>query len=232
MNLEAFLTQLIAGTYRGSFYWLLASGLTLIFGVTKVINFAHAALFVTGGYLMYTFYMYTGSFIFSLIISSIFTGILGIFIEVTLIRRIYTIEHTYQLLLTFAITLCLNEVQKIIWGRYPKSVPIPSYFRDYISFGAISVSYYILFIISIGVVVFFVIYYLLNKTFWGLKVRAVWRDRYMSQVLSINPKTLYTLTFFIGTMLAGLGGSLITLLHPVSPGLGDALILQAFIVVI
>jgi branched-subunit amino acid ABC-type transport system permease component len=232
VDLDAFLVQFIIGLYKGSFYWLLAVGLTLIFGVTRIINFAHAAFFVTGGYLMYTFYNYTGSFILSLVLSSITTGLLGALSEVILIRRVYRLEPIYQLLLTFGIALVVNELQKILWGKFPKYLSIPDYLKGYISIGGVNISYYSLTIIILGFLVFLSVYAIINMSLWGLRVRAVWRDRTMAQILRINPYSVYTSTFFLGTALAGLGGSLMIALHPVGPGLGDHLIIYAFIVVV
>lgn len=232
MSLEAFLSQSLVGVYKGSFYWLLASGLTLIFGVTRIVNFAHAAILVLGGYLMYSFYSYTGSFILSIIASTITTGLIGVIIEVTLMRRVYDVDPIYQLLLTFGIALVLNEAQKIIWGKFPKYVDIPDYLRGSIQIGDTLISYYALTIILIGFITFTIIYIAINRTMWGLAVRAVWRDRVIAQILRINPHIIYTSIFFVGTALAGLGGSLMVALHPVGPGLGDHLIIYAFIVVV
>ena len=127
MSLEAFLTQSIVGLYRGSFYWLLAVGLTLIFGVTRIINFAHAAFFVLGSYLMFTFYTHSGNFILSLLMTIITTGLVGVLFELTLIRRVYEVEQLYQLLLTFGITLVLNEIQKPIWGTFLRYIKYRSF---------------------------------------------------------------------------------------------------------
>jgi branched-subunit amino acid ABC-type transport system permease component len=228
----ALLSQVAIGLYRGSFYWLLAAGLTLIFGVTRIVNFAHAAFFVLGGYLMYTFYVLTGSFLLSLIASLTVTGLLGALTEVTLIRRIYEVPPIYQLLLTFGVTLVVNDVQKLVWGKFPKYIDVPEYFKGSIQLGAISYSYYSLLVVVLGFLVFLLLHLIINKTIWGLRVRAVWRDPSVAQTLRINPRKLYTTIFLIGTALAGLGGSLIIVLHPVGPGLGDYLIVYAFIVVV
>jgi len=206
--------------------------LSLIFGVTRIINFAHAAFFVLGGYLMFTFYNYTGSFILSLVLSTITTGLIGTFFEITLIRRVYEIDPIYQLLLTFGIALVVNELQKIMWGKFPRYVSIPEYLRGYIGVGDVSISYYSLMVICLSFLIFILVYVVINMSLWGLRVRAVWRDKTMAQIFKINPYLVYTSIFFLGTALAGLGGSLMVALHPVGPGLGDHLIVYAFIVVV
>jgi branched-chain amino acid transport system permease protein len=232
MNLEAFLTQTLVGLYTGSFYWLLTLGLTLIFGVTRIVNFAHASFFVLGSYLMYTFYIYTNNFILSLFAATITTGLIGVIFEITLIRRVYKIEEMYQLLLTLGIALTLNESQKLIWGTTPKYINMPELISSGVSIGYTNISYYSIAIISIGLILFIIIHIVINKTLWGLKIRAVWRDNIMAQALKINPYLIYTTVFFIGIALAGFGGALMIILHPVGPGVGDHLIIYAFIIVV
>jgi branched-chain amino acid transport system permease protein len=232
MNLEAFLTQTLVGLYTGSFYWLLTLGLTLIFGVTRIVNFAHASFFVLGSYLMYTFYIYTNNFILSLFAAAITTGLIGVMFEITLIRRVYKIEEMYQLLLTLGIALTLNESQKLIWGTTPKYINMPELISSGVSIGYTNISYYSIAVISIGLILFIIIHIVINKTLWGLKIRAVWRDNIMAQALKINPYLIYTTVFFIGIALAGFGGALMIVLHPVGPGVGDHLIIYAFIIVV
>lgn len=232
MNLEAFLTQTLVGLYTGSFYWLLTLGLTLIFSVTRIVNFAHASFFVLGSYLMYTLYIYTNNFILSLFAATITTGLIGVIFEITLIRRVYKIEEMYQLLLTLGIALTLNESQKLIWGTSPKYINMPELISSGVSIGYTNISYYSIAVISIGLILFIIIHIVINKTLWGLKVRAVWRDNIMAQALKINPYLIYTTVFFIGIALAGFGGALIIVLHPVGPGVGDHLIIYAFIIVV
>jgi branched-chain amino acid transport system permease protein len=232
MNLEAFLTQTLVGLYTGSFYWLLTLGLTLIFSVTRIVNFAHASFFVLGSYLMYTLYIYTNNFILSLFAATITTGLIGVIFEITLIRRVYKIEEMYQLLLTLGIALTLNESQKLIWGTSPKYINMPELISSGVSIGYTNISYYSIAVISIGLILFIIIHIVINKTLWGLKVRAVWRDNIMAQALKINPYLIYTTVFFIGIALAGFGGALMIILHPVGPGVGDHLIIYAFIIVV
>jgi len=232
MNLEAFLTQTLVGLYTGSFYWLLTLGLTLIFGVTRIVNFAHASFFVLGSYLMYTFYIYTNNFILSLSAATITTGLIGVIFEITLIRRVYKIEEMYQLLLTLGIALTLNESQKLIWGTSPKYINMPELISSGVAIGYTNISYYSIAVISIGLILFIIIHIVINKTLWGLKIRAVWRDNIMAQALKINPYLIYTTVFFIGIALAGFGGALMIILHPVGPGVGDHLIIYAFIIVV
>lgn len=230
--LEPFLFQLLVGLYRASYYWLIASGLTLIFGVTRVINFSHAAFFALGGYLAYTFFTLTGSFWISVAASTLITGAVGLCAERALLRPLYKVEQIYQLLATFAITLIINDATKLVWGRLPLSTSMPSELKGGVYLlGGVFPTYY-LFVIGLGLLVLVVLHVMLNTTMWGLRVKATWRDTNMAESLGINTQRVYASTFFLGTALAGLGGSFAVAVSPVVPGLGDNLIVTAFIVVV
>ncbi|MEM1774540.1 MAG: branched-chain amino acid ABC transporter permease [Acidilobaceae archaeon] len=232
MDLTSFLVQALIGLYKGSLYWILALGLVLIFGVVRVINFAHAAFYVTGSYLMYTFYTYTSNFIVSLIIAMIITGALGAIVEITIIRRVYKLETIYQLLATFGVALIANEAQKLIWGKGVVYISIPETLSRGVNFGGITINYYMALIVVIGLLLFIATIVFMNYTITGLRTRAVWRDPVMSEALGINTRLIYTLVFFTGTALAGLGGALTVPLISVGPGLADYLIVTAFIIVV
>ncbi|MEM4822779.1 MAG: branched-chain amino acid ABC transporter permease [Acidilobaceae archaeon] len=232
MDLTSFLVQALIGLYKGSLYWILALGLVLIFGVVRVINFAHAAFYVTGSYLMYTFYTYTSNFIVSLIIAMIITGALGAIVEITIIRRVYKLETIYQLLATFGVALIANEAQKLIWGKGVVYISIPETLSRGVNLGGITINYYMALIVVIGLLLFIATIVFMNYTITGLRTRAVWRDPVMSEALGINTRLIYTLVFFTGTALAGLGGALTVPLISVGPGLADYLIVTAFIIVV
>lgn len=232
VDLTSFLVQGLINLYKGSLYWILALGLVLIFGVVRVINFAHAAFYVTGSYLMYTFYTYTSNFIVSLIIAMIITGALGAIVEITIIRRVYKLETIYQLLATFGVALIANEAQKLIWGKGVVYISIPETLGRSVDFGGITINYYVALIIVTGLLLFIATIVFMNYTITGLRTRAVWRDPVMSEALGINTRLIYTLVFFTGTALAGLGGALTVPLISVGPGLADYLIVTAFIIVV
>ncbi|MEM4845221.1 MAG: branched-chain amino acid ABC transporter permease [Acidilobaceae archaeon] len=232
MDLTSFLVQALIGLYKGSLYWILALGLVLIFGVVRVINFAHAAFYVTGSYLMYTFYTYTSNFIVSLIIAMIITGALGAIVEITIIRRVYKLETIYQLLATFGVALIANEAQKLIWGKGVVYISIPETLSRGVNLGGITINYYMALIVVTGLLLFIATIVFMNYTITGLRTRAVWRDPVMSEALGINTRLIYTLVFFTGTALAGLGGALTVPLISVGPGLADYLIVTAFIIVV
>jgi len=231
-SLEAVLYQVFIGLYRGSYYWLMASGLSLIFGVTRVVNFAHAAFFVLGSYLAITFEAYTGYFWLSLAIATLLTGLAGLVSERLLVKPLYKVETIYQLLMTFAASLIINDVAKLVWGTTPLSARVPPEMRASFLLGDRTVLIYIPFVLVAGLLSLLLLYYLISRTLWGLKVRATWRDVNMAESLRINTQAVYSLTFFVGTALAGLGGGLMVPMIPVGPGLSDNLIVTAFIVVV
>jgi branched-subunit amino acid ABC-type transport system permease component len=135
-------------------------------------------------------------------------------------------------LLTFGIALVLNEIQKLIWSTFPRYINIPELLRGSITIGFASISHYSLIVIGVGFIIFILLHIIINKTLWGLRARAVWRDKVVAQTLKINPYTIYTIVFFTGIALAELGGALMVILHPVGPGLGDHLIIYAFVIVV
>ncbi len=211
---------------------MIASGLTLIFGVLRVVNFAQATLLVLGGYMAYTFYTITGSFWIAIPLSALSVGLVGLLIERLLLKPLYRVEATYQLLMTFAVVLILNDLTKTLWGRLPVSVPLPEVLKLGVNiFGRVFPLYVILVIVA-GLAIYVAMAMLINRTMWGLRVRATWRRPEIAESLKINTSTIYASVFFLGSAIAGLGGALRIAFSPVGPGLGDFLIIYAFIVTV
>lgn len=232
MDLTSIFYQLFVGLYRASIYWLIASGLTLIFGVLRVVNFSQATLLVLGSYLAYTFYTLTGSFWVSIPLAALSTGVVGLAIERIFLRPLYKIDATYQLLMTFAVSLIINDATKSIYGKLPISVPLPELLAMGLTFlGRVFPLYMILLIIA-GLAVYIFILLIISKTMWGLHVRATWRRADMAESLGINTSVIYASVFFLGSLIAGFGGGLLIAFSPVTPGLGDLLIVSAFIVTV
>jgi len=232
LDLTPVFYQLFVGLYRASIYWLIASGLTIIFGVLRVVNFSQAVLLVLGGYMTYTFYNLTGSFWLSVAMASISIGLVGVAIERALLKPLYRVDVTYQLLMTFAVSLILNDAMKILWGKLPISVPLPSTLAVGIGIFGRTYPLYMILVIAIGFAVYIAVLMLINRTMWGLRVRATWRRPEIAESLGINTSNIYTAVFFLGCVIAGLGGGLVIAFSPVVPGLGDFLIVSAFIVTV
>ncbi|MEM1948069.1 MAG: branched-chain amino acid ABC transporter permease [Candidatus Caldarchaeum sp.] len=224
--------QLFTGLFRASYYWLIAAGLTLIFGVTRVVNFAHAAFFVLGGYVALTFFALTGNFVVTVLLSGLLIGVIGAVAEILLLRRLYRIENIYQLLMTFGLTLVINDVTKYIWGPASQTTRLPRELATAVLIGDRAFPAFYFVVIGLAVATLLLLYYLIEKTFWGLKVRATWRDLFVAESLRINTRRIFTVTFFIGSLLAGVGGATMVAFTPVAPGLGDSLIITAFIIVV
>ncbi|MEM2203413.1 MAG: branched-chain amino acid ABC transporter permease [Sulfolobales archaeon] len=232
MDLSPIFYQIVTGLYRASIYWLIASGLTLIFGVLRVVNFAQAVLLVLGGYIAFTFYTIVGNFWIAVPLSALSVGLIGLLVERFLLKPLYKVESTYQLLMTFAVALIINDLSKIFWGTLPVSVPLPDILSLGVNvFGRVFPLYVIL-IIAIGLAVYIAMAILINNTMWGLKVRATWRRPEVAESLRINTSTIYSSVFFLGCVISGMGGALIVAFSPVVPGLGDFLIVSAFIVTV
>ena len=232
MDLSPIFYQIVIGLYRASIYWLIASGLTLIFGVLRVVNFAQAVLLVLGGYMAYTFYTIIGSFWIAIPLSALSVGLIGLLIERFLLKPLYKVEATYQLLMTFAAALMINDLTKILWGKLPVSISLPDILGLGVNvFGRI-LPLYVILIIAVGLAVYIAIAILINNTMWGLRVRATWRRPEVAESLKINTSTIYSSVFFLGCVISGMGGALMVTFSPVAPGLGDFLIVSAFIVTV
>jgi branched-chain amino acid transport system permease protein len=231
MDLTPIFYQIFVGFYRASIYWLIASGLTIIFGVLRVVNFSQAALLVLGGYLAFTFYNITGSFWLAILFASLSVGLIGMIIEFSL-KSLYKIDVTYQLLMTFAVSLIIGDATKILWGKLPISILLPEVLKTGINIFGRMYSLYMILVIMVGLTIYVLLIILINKTMWGLRVRATWRRREIAESLGINSSKIYTSVFILGSLVAGLGGGLMVAFSPVVPGLGDFLIVSAFIVTV
>ena len=231
MEILAF--QGFVGLSVAMYLWLIAAGLTIVFGVLGVLNFAHGSLFMLGAYFAFTFYGLWGvNFWVAIALSLLSVGVVGYFIERFFLRRIYSQDHAYQLLLTFGFILIFDDAVKMVWGGVAKIPPMPSFFEGTVSLVGRPFPVYNLFIIGAGLLVAIVLWLLFEKTWWGKMVRASASDREMASAIGINIPTLFTGVFVFGAMLAALGGALGTPVRVVAPGIGSAMIIQAFIITV
>jgi branched-chain amino acid transport system permease protein len=220
------------GLSTGMLIFLLAAGLTLIFGLMDVLNFAHGGLFAWGAYSGIWIYTTTGSFLFG-IIGAILTGfLLGIITEKWIIRPVYG-NHVQQILITLGLMLVLSEMLKVIWGPNQLTANPPEYLRGSWEFGDMIIIKYRVFIIVVGLLVFAGVQFLLKNTKIGLVVRAGVMNKEMVQALGINIKKVFMFVFMIGSGMAALGG---VLFGPYSgvihAGMGMEFAILAFIVVV
>ncbi len=213
--------------------FLIAVGLSLIFGVLGVLNFAHGAFYMLGAYL--TFQVVTRmdvNFWVALVTAPLAVGAFGGVVEVLVLRRMYARPTVFQLLLTFAFVLILDDAVRMVWGSGPRTVPQPAPLDGSIPLGRGLYPTYNLSVAVLGPLVGLAIWLVLQRTHLGRTIRAAAQDREMAAALGLNVPRIYTLVFVAGTALAGLGGLLAAPLRTLSPGMGDAIIIDSFIVVV
>jgi branched-chain amino acid transport system permease protein len=230
--MELFMNLTINGLATGMLIFLLAAGLTLIFGLMDVLNFAHGGLFAWGAYSGIWIYSKTGSFFIG-IIGAVLTGfVLGILTEKWIIKPVYG-NHVQQILITLGLMLVLSEMLKVVWGPNQITASPPDYLNGSWEIGSVVIIKYRAFIILIGVIIFAVVQFLLKKTKIGLVVRAGVMNKEMVQALGINIQKVFMFVFMIGAGMAALGG---VLLGPYSgvihADMGMEFAILAFIVVV
>jgi len=231
--MDAVAYQGLIGLSVAMYLWLISAGLTIIFGVLGVLNFAHGSLFMVGAYMAYTFYgILALSFWLSVVLSLLVVALLGIVMERFFLRYIYHLDIAYQLLLTFGFILVLDDAVKITWGPVFKIPPIPGFLQGTWPVFGRSFPVYNGFVILTGVVVAIALWLLFEKTWWGRMVRATASDREMANAVGVNVPRLFSSVFAVGSILAALGGALGAPVRMVAPGIGGAMIVQAFIVTV
>lgn len=232
-SLSCLTTQITSALILGMVLFLVASGLSLIFGVLGVLNFAHGALYMLGAYFTYTLLTLLGNFGVTVILAAIGVGVFGVVFERIFIKRIYSSPLLYQLLLCYAFILILDDLVKIVWGYEFKSIGLPDAFRrpPVKLFGSFVPSYYLV-IIIVGVVVAIALWLFLSRTKYGKIIRATAHSSEMVSALGINVPMVYAAVFGIGSLLAGLGGVLAGPVRSIYPGMGASIIIESFIVVV
>src|SRR2546430_5078443 len=215
------------------YLWLVAAGLSLIFGVLRVLNFAHGALYMLGAYLTYAvFRAFGGNFWIALLVGPLLVALIGWVMEVVFLRRIYGVDVAFQLLLTFAFVLILDDIVKLVFGPVYQSPPTPRALSGAVMVFGSPLPTYHLFILAAGCAVALGLWLFLEKTRWGLLVRATSADREMARALGVRSSRLFTFVFMLGAWLAGLGGALSIPVRAISPGMGETIIIEAFVVVV
>lgn len=235
MDASFFITQTISGLTMATLLFLVASGLTLIFGVGNVFNFAHGSFYMLGAYFGYQFVsVWQANFWISLVLAGIGVGVFGMIVESLFLRRIYgrANEGGFQILLTYCFILIIDDLVKLVWGTEYKSLPRPRGFHGAVQFGDIYLPTYNLLIIAIGLIVVVLAWWILSKTRPGRVARAATVDREMVGVLGINVPLTMTLVFGIATALGGMTGALAAPLRTVTPGAGIEVIIDSLIVVV
>lgn len=233
MSSALFIEQLLNGLQFGIMLFLMAAGLTLIFGVMGVINLAHGSLFMVGAFACAVVAAATGSFWLGLIASLIAAACAGAIMEMVLIRRLYNRSHLDQVLATFALILIFSDATRWIFGSFPLYLDIPPLLQGSVTLpGGSQYQLYRLAIIGAGILVAVGLYFLIAKTRLGMRIRAGEADREMIGALGVDIAKLNTIVFALGAALAGLAGALVGALQSVQVGMGEPVLILAFVVIV
>ncbi|WP_054033068.1 branched-chain amino acid ABC transporter permease [Desulfatitalea tepidiphila] len=236
MTFVSFFSQFISGISVGLVLFLIAAGLSLIFGTMRVLNLAHGTFFMVGSFLCFAFSSLfansSGSFWWALLFAPIGVALIGGILEVLLLRRIYNQDMLYQYILTFALILILGDGLKYFFGVSFKTIEVPWPLGGSVSFWGMSFPIYNLFLIVCGIAIFIFMLALMRYTKLGRIVRAVTLNRDMANALGINVPLVYTGVFMLGCYLAGLAGALMPPMSVVALGADMHVIIECFIIVV
>jgi branched-chain amino acid transport system permease protein len=225
--------QLLNGLQFGVMLFLMAAGLTLIFGVMGLINLAHGSLYMIGAFACAVVAAATGSFWLGLAASLVAAAAAGALVELAVIRRLYDRDHLDQVLATFALILIFSEGARWVFGSFPLYLDIPPILSGAVELpGGAHYQLYRLAIIGVGIVVAAGLYLLISRTRLGMRIRAGQSDREMIAALGVDIGTLYTVVFALGAALAGLAGALVGALQSVQVGMGEPVLILAFVVIV
>jgi branched-chain amino acid transport system permease protein len=227
------LEQSLNSLQFGLMLFLLAAGLTLVFGIMDMINLAHGSLYMIGAYLMATFAEATGSFWAALPLALVATALVGAALEVSLLRKLYERDHLTQVLATFAVILIANEVVRIIWGNQSLMLNPPSTLTGPVQLpGGMQYASYRLAIIAVGAAVAVCLYLLVTRTKMGMLVRAGASNREMAIAMGVNIRRLFTVVFALGAALCALAGAMLGPILAVQVGMGENILILAFVVIV
>jgi branched-chain amino acid transport system permease protein len=229
---QLILEQALNGLQFGLMLFLLAAGLTLVFGIMDCINLAHGSLYMIGAYLVAAAAQAADSFWIGLATGVAATALLGLVLELTLFRQLYKRDHLSQVLATFALILISNEAVRLIWGAQPVMLNPPAALSGPLEVGGFFYPAYRLVIIACGLAVAGLLYLLVAKSRIGMWVRAGAANREMTEALGINVQGLFTLVFVFGAALCALAGGLLGPLLAVQVGMGESVLILAFVVII
>ncbi len=227
------LEQTLNGVQFGVTLFLMAAGLTLVFGIMHLLNLAHGSLFMIGAYTAATVAGHSGSFLLAMPAALLASGIAGMLLELAVFRRLYDRDHLDQVLATFAVILTVNEAVRLIWGRQPLLLDIPPALSGAVEIiPGVPYPLYRLVIIGAGIAVAVGLWWLIQRTRVGMRIRAGATHREIVAALGVNIASLYTLVFGLGALLAGLAGALAGPLIAVEVGMGENILILTFVVVV
>ncbi len=230
--MEGFVLNILNGLSWGMLLFLISVGLTTVFGVMGILNFAHGSFYMLGAYFCLEIMKFFHSFWIGLLIAPLLVGILGFFVEKLLLNKIYARDIIFQLLLTFAVLLILDDSVRIIWGPGYHVINPPDILSGSIKIFSHSYPVYRIFVIILGPVMAISLWAFFHLTKTGKIIRAVAQDREMAEGVGINSPLIFTLVFSFGCWLAGIGGALASPIESIAPSMGEKIIIESFIVVV
>src|SRR4029078_2050588 len=233
MNFVLIAEQTLNGLQLGVMLFLLAAGLTLVFGIMNLVNLAHGALYMVGAYLTTYFYQATGSCVVGVVLGLAGSLVVGVVTELVALRTLYERDHLDQVLATFGLILIFNELIAILWGRAALYSTIPEYLSGHVQIAEnLRYPLYRLVIIGVGLAVAVLLWFTVSRTRIGMLIRAGASNRAMVAALGVNIRLLYTIVFCFGAALAGLAGRLAGPIYAVQPGMGELILIQVFVVIV
>jgi branched-chain amino acid transport system permease protein len=225
--------QLLNGLQYGVMLFLMAAGLTLVFGIMNLVNLAHGSLFMMGAYLTIAAAKLTGSYAAGVALGLGGTLLLGMLVEVIALRALYERDHLDQVLATFGLILFFNELVAILWGRAALYASLPAWLQGHVTlFTGAGYPVYRVVVLAIGLAVALLLWYVVTRTRLGMLIRAGASNRAMVAALGVNIRLLYTVVFGFGAALAGLAGLLAGPVFVVQPGMGELILIQVFVVIV
>ena len=233
MDFVNFLIQLLNSVQYGLLLFMLAAGLTLIFGIMGVVNLAHGSFYMLGAYLAWSLAAQLGSFTLAIVVGTALSVGFGLLLERLLFRHFYHRDHLDQVLLTFGLIYIFEEARSLLWGDDVHGVPIPPLLTDSIPLTeTMSYPVYRLFMMGVCVLLAIGLYLLINKTRLGMKIRAGAFNRDMTESLGINIKLIHAVVFAIGVALATVAGMIAAPIASVYPNMGASVLIMCFVVVV
>lgn len=233
MDYALYVMQVLNGLQLGLLLFLVASGLTLVFGILDFVNLAHASLYMVGALVCASLTLALDNFVLAVLLALPITGLVGWVVECVVARKLYGRDHLDQVLATFGLILVLTTTAHLIWGPQGISVPLPSWLKGQVSFSETLIfPVYRLVIIGAGLLAALGLYVLVTQTRLGMLIRAGASNRRMVSALGINIDRLFAVVFSLGAVLAGLAGMLIAPITEASIGMGNGIIITAFVVII
>jgi len=231
--MDYLLIQVLNGVQLGLLMFLLAAGLTLTFGIMDLVNLAHGSLYMVGAYLAWTFITWTDSFVLGALLALPATFVVGVLLEMAVVRRLYARDHLDQVLATFGLILFFNDLVRLVWGPAGKSIAVPPFLSHTVQIlPGVPYPAYRFALIVVGSLVALLLAWLVARTRMGMLIRAGASNRRMIAALGVNIELLFSLVFGLGAVFAGLAGLMAAPISSVKIGMGDDILILALVIIV